>query len=40
MSSDSGDKLFLLSRDHKPNEDNERERIVANGGKVYQKQST
>jgi protein phosphatase PTC2/3 len=32
MSADSGKKLFLLSRDHRPNEDNEKERIIKNGG--------
>lgn len=36
MSADSGKKLFLLSRDHRPNEDNEIARIQANGGSVYQ----
>ena len=28
LSAGSGDKLFLLSRDHKPNEDYERGRII------------
>jgi serine/threonine protein phosphatase PrpC len=32
MSSDQGKKLFLLSRDHRPNEDYESSRIHANGG--------
>lgn len=35
LSSCSGEKLFLLSRDHKPNEDYEKYRILGNGGKVY-----
>lgn len=39
MSADQGKKLFLLSRDHRPNEDYESGRIVANGGSVYQTQS-
>lgn len=39
MSADQGKKLFLLSRDHRPNEDYESGRIVSNGGSVYQTQS-
>ena len=35
MSADQGKKLFLLSRDHRPNEENETNRIVGNGGSVY-----
>jgi protein phosphatase PTC2/3 len=35
MSADAGKKLFLLSRDHRPNEPSETSRIVANGGQVY-----
>jgi hypothetical protein len=35
MSADSGKKLFVLSRDHKPNENIERTRIEAKGGSVY-----
>ena len=38
MSADKGKKLFLLSRDHRPNEDYEMQRIVKNGGGVYQTQ--
>lgn len=38
MSADQGKKLFLLSRDHRPNEDYEVSRIVNNGGSVYQTQ--
>ena len=36
MSADKGKKLFLLSRDHRPNEDYEVQRIVKNGGGIYQ----
>ena len=36
MSAESGQKLFVLSRDHRPNEDNEKQRIQDNGGKIYQ----
>lgn len=32
MSADAGRKLFLLSRDHRPTEETEVARIVANGG--------
>lgn len=39
MSADQGKKLFLLSRDHRPNEEYESGRIVSNGGSVYQTQS-
>ena len=35
-SADRGKKLFLLSRDHRPNEDYEVQRIVKNGGGIYQ----
>lgn len=36
MSSDRGKKVLTLSRDHKPSDDDERDRIIDNGGKVYQ----
>lgn len=36
MSADAGKKLFLLSRDHRPNEENEKKRIMTNGGQIYQ----
>jgi protein phosphatase PTC2/3 len=36
MSADKGKKLFLLSRDHRPNEEYESARIVKNGGGIYQ----
>ena len=35
MSADKGKKLFLLSRDHRPNEEYELQRIVKNGGGIY-----
>ena len=39
MSAEQGKKLFLLSRDHRPNEEYENGRIVQNGGSVYQTQT-
>ena len=39
MSADKGRKLFLLSRDHRPSESYEVDRIVKNGGGIYQTQS-
>jgi serine/threonine protein phosphatase PrpC len=36
LSSNVGEKVFYLSTDHKPNEPSEEERIIKNGGKVYQ----
>ena len=35
MSAQEGKKLFVLSRDHRPNEVSEKERIQSNGGKIY-----
>jgi serine/threonine protein phosphatase PrpC len=35
MSADGGEKIFLLSTDHKPTEDVEMKRIIENGGKIY-----
>jgi len=35
MSVDGGEKILLLSRDHKPEAEEETRRIEANGGKVY-----
>lgn len=31
-----GSKIYVLSKDHKPSEENERKRIIENGGQVYQ----
>ena len=39
MSAEEGQKLFVLSRDHRPDEDAERQRITENGGKIYQTQT-
>jgi protein phosphatase PTC2/3 len=36
LSADGGAKIFPLSRDHKPQDSNEKNRIVANGGTIYQ----
>ena len=34
--SDAGQKLYPLSRDHKPNDELERKRILEAGGQIYQ----
>jgi len=36
MSLERGKNILNLSRDHKPNDEEERSRILKNGGKVYQ----
>jgi len=36
MSCEKGKKVIDMSRDHKPCDENEKQRILANGGKVYQ----
>ena len=36
LSAEQGQKLFPLSRDHKPNDDLERKRIIEAGGQIYQ----
>ena len=35
MSGDSGNKIFVLSKDHKPLDEDEHKRIVEGGGKIY-----
>ena len=35
MSADGGEKIFVLSNDHKPTDDIEMKRIIENGGKIY-----
>jgi len=35
MSVDGGEKVLLLSKDHKPESDEERARIEENGGRIY-----
>jgi len=39
MSADSGMRLYELSQDHRPNEEQEFYRIQDNGGQVYQTQT-
>jgi protein phosphatase PTC2/3 len=39
MSSDLGNKIWMLSRDHKPTDEVEKERITKYGGSVYQTQT-
>lgn len=36
MSCDGGEKIVLLSKDHKPESEEERLRIETNGGRIYQ----
>lgn len=35
MSANGGQKIFALSKDHKPEENSEKLRIVENGGQIY-----
>jgi protein phosphatase 2C family protein 2/3 len=35
MSVDGGEKILLLSKDHKPEGDDEKLRIESNGGRIY-----
>lgn len=39
MSADGGEKIFILSTDHKPTDEVEMKRIQDNGGKIYQNSS-
>lgn len=39
MSLDAGANIGVLSRDHKPDDDKERVRIQAAGGKIYRTQT-
>jgi len=39
MSGEGGNKIFPLSRDHKPSDENEQKRIIDAGGKIYQYKS-
>ena len=36
MSCDEGNKIQLMSQDHKPEDEEEKKRIIKSGGKVYQ----
>lgn len=36
MSVDGGEKILLLSKDHKPEDEDETKRIEENGGRIYQ----
>lgn len=35
LSADGGEKILRLSKDHKPEDDDEKARIERNGGKIY-----
>lgn len=35
MSGNNGNKVFTLSRDHKPSDEDEKKRILEAGGKIY-----
>jgi serine/threonine protein phosphatase PrpC len=35
MSADGGEKIIVLSNDHKPTDEVEMKRIIENGGKIY-----
>ena len=39
MSVDGGEKILLLSRDHKPEDEGETKRVEENGGQIYQNKS-
>lgn len=36
LSGDGGSKVYTLSRDHKPSDEQEQKRIILGGGKIYQ----
>lgn len=36
LSGSGGTKIYPLSRDHKPNDELERKRIIEGGGQIYQ----
>ncbi len=36
MSADGGNKIYVLSRDHRPMDEIEKKRISEGGGKIYQ----
>ena len=40
MSAEEGNKIYRLSRDHRPTDDIEAVRIIENGGRIYQTQTT
>lgn len=39
MSVDGGDKILMLSKDHKPEDEEETRRVEENGGQIYQNKS-
>jgi len=39
LSADGGEKILRLSKDHKPEDEDEKNRIERNGGKIYQNSS-
>jgi len=39
MSVDGGEKILLLSKDHKPEDEVETKRVEENGGQIYQNKS-
>lgn len=40
MSSDGGKMAFNLSRDHRPSDSREQERVLSAGGKIYRTEMT
>jgi protein phosphatase PTC2/3 len=36
LSSEEGKKVYPLSRDHKPSDEQEKRRIIESGGQIYQ----